>query len=217
MRNICSIVFFILLILTSLGDLFGQGRGRDVEGLVVDTTGMGMSGASVRMVSAVDTMSTTTDDNGFYRFRNIKGKHLNISFSMLGYGIANQTVSTSSFFSNIFVPKVTLSPQSTLIPEVRVLKIVPVVEKGDTVQFNMGAFSFREHSLLEEALKQLPGFQILRDGTTYYNGQAIQGVRVDGQKFFGGDLLTATRNLPAEFVKQIEVVNDYGDASMAKG
>ncbi|MGO1816691.1 MAG: outer membrane beta-barrel protein [Sphingobacterium sp.] len=217
MRNICSIVFFILLILTSLGDLFGQGRGRDVEGLVVDTTGMGMSGASVRMVSAVDTMSTTTDDNGFYRFRNIKGKHLNISFSMLGYDIANQTVSTSSFFSNIFVPKVTLSPQSTLIPEVRVLKIVPVVEKGDTVQFNMGAFSFREHSLLEEALKQLPGFQILRDGTTYYNGQAIQGVRVDGQKFFGGDLLTATRNLPAEFVKQIEVVNDYGDASMAKG
>lgn len=217
MRNICSILAFITFILVHSGELFGQSAGRQVEGLVVDTMGLGLSGASVRLVSSVDTISTTTDDNGFYRFRDIKGKYLNISFSMLGYGIANQTLSTSTFFSKIFVPKVTLSPQSTLIPEVRVVKVIPVVERGDTVQFNMAAFSFRPQSLLEEALKELPGFQILRDGRTYYNGQAITGVRVDGHKFFGGDLLTATRNLPAEFVKQIEVVNDYGDVSMAKG
>ncbi len=194
-----------------------QESSKSIEGLVVDTTGLGIKGASVRLVSQSDTLSTTTDKNGFYSFNNVKGKNLNISISMLGYSIVNKSISPTKFFNKIFIPRVTLYPQSTLIPEVRILKIIPVVNRGDTIQFNLGAFSFPEHSLLEEALKQLPGFQVLRDGTTYYNGQLIKGVRVDGKKFFGGDLLTATRNLPSEFVKQIEVINDYGDLSTAKG
>lgn len=217
MRDYLISIFFLVFTLISIQEVNAQEILKSVEGVVVDSTGLGIKGASVRLVSSLDTMSTTTDDNGFYKFNNIKGKSLNLSYSSLGYQIINKSISSTSFINKIFIPKVTLFPQSTLIPEVRILKVIPVVDRGDTIQFNMAAFSFPQYSLLEEALKQLPGFQVLRDGTTYYNGQLIRGVRVDGKKFFGGDLLTATRNLPSEFVKQIEVINDYGELSTAKG
>src|SRR5690606_40417976 len=87
---------------------------------------------------------------GFYRFRNSKGKKLNISYSMLGFQIVNKSIPTTVFINKIFVPRVVLYPQTTLIPEVRVVKVIPVVDRGDTIQFNMSAFSFPEHSLLEE-------------------------------------------------------------------
>src|SRR5690606_4701339 len=189
----------LLLILLNPPEANAQVELKSVEGVVTDTSSFGLKGASVRLVSPYDTLTTTTNDNGFYKFVNVKGKNLNLSFSMLGYQIVNKSIPTSLFLNKIFVPRVTLYPQSTLIPEVRITKIIPVIDRGDTIQFNMGAFSFPSHSLLEEALKQLPGFQVLRDGTSYYNGQLIRGVRVDGKKFFGGDLLTATRNLPSEF------------------
>src|SRR5690606_28413892 len=63
------------------------------------------------------------------------------------------------------------------------------------------------NSLLEEALKQLPGIQVSRDGTVYAQGKPISYVQVDGRKFFGGDVLTATRNLPADFIKSIQILN----------
>lgn len=218
MRNYLICVLILLLTLFSLQVANAQRvELKSVEGVVTDTTGLGLKGASVRLVSQLDTLTTNTDENGFYKFINIKGKNLNISFSMLGFQIVNKSIPTSVYINKIFVPKVTLYPQSTLIPEVIIREVIPVVDRGDTIQFNMAAFSFPTHSLLEEAIKQLPGFQVLRDGTTYYNGQLIRGVRVDGKKFFGGDLLTATRNLPSEFVKQIEVINDYGELSTAKG
>src|SRR5690606_23551150 len=83
----------------------------------------------------------------------------------------------------------------------------PVVYMGDTIQYNMDAFTFRANSLLEEALKQLPGIQVSRDGTVYAQGKPISSVQVDGKRFFGGDVLTATRNLPADFIKSIQVLN----------
>jgi len=216
-RNYWSSILILLFTFLGLPELQAQVDLKTVEGVVADSTGLGIKGASVRLVSHLDTMSAITDENGFYKFNNVKGKNLNISFSMLGFQIINKSVATTIFINRILIPRVTLYPQSTLIPEVRVEKIIPVIDLGDTIQFNMRAFSFPEHSLLEEAIKMLPGFQVLRDGTTYYNGQLIRGVRVDGKKFFSGDLLTATRNLPSEFVKQIEVINDYGDLSTAKG
>jgi hypothetical protein len=181
-RNYLLSIAVLLLTLLNLQDANAQVDLKSVEGVVTDTSGMGLKGASVRLVSQLDTMTTTTNENGFYTFSSVKGKNINLSFSMLGYQIINKSISTSFLINKIFVPKITLYPQTTLIPEVRITKIIPVVDRGDTIQFNMGAFTFPTHSLLEEAIKQLPGFQVLRDGTTYYNGQLIRGVRVDGKK-----------------------------------
>lgn len=197
--------------------LYAQTPLRSIEGLVVDTTGVGMKGVSVRLISSLDTLSSETDENGFYQFGNIKGNMINVSYSMIGYDILNRSHLFNRYSSQLYLKKVSMIPRANLIPEVNIVKIVPVVSRGDTTQFNLRAFSIPERALLEDALKYLPGFQVLRDGTTYYNGVLISSAQVDGRKFFGGDLLTATKNLPADIVKRIEVIDDYGDVSHEKG
>src|SRR5690606_9188522 len=134
----------------------------------------------------------------------------------LGHQIVNRTLSSKNLSSFIVMPNVVLRPQSSLIEGVYVLKTIPVVYAGDTVQYNMDAFTFRSNSLLEEALKQLPGIQVSRDGTVYAQGKPISSVQVDGRKFFGGDVLTRTRNLPADFIKSIQILNYRNELSADK-
>ncbi|VTP96991.1 carboxypeptidase-like regulatory domain-containing protein [Sphingobacterium daejeonense] len=112
MRNYLISIAVLLLTLLNLQDANAQVDLKSVEGVVTDTSGMGLKGASVRLVSQLDTMTTTTNENGFYTFSNVKGKNINLSFSMLGYQIINKSISTSFLINNIFVPKITLYPQN---------------------------------------------------------------------------------------------------------
>lgn len=184
---------------------------RQIQGFVLDTAGVKLKGVTIRLTSTEDTILTTTSDAGYYRVRGVKGANIRVSFSMLGYQIINRTVPSQDLSSYIVMPTVVLEPQNSLIESVYVLKTIPIVYSGDTVQYNMDAFTFRANSLLEEALKQLPGIEVSRDGTVYAQGKPISSVQVDGKKFFGGDVLTATRNLPTNFIKSIQILNDQGD------
>lgn len=48
-------------------------------------------------------------------------------------------------------------------------------------------------------------------------GESITKVRINGKDFFGGDVKTATQNLPANIVEKIQVVDDYGDRANITG
>lgn len=217
MRNFYSLWLALLLFTLASSTAVAQEKARSIEGLVVDTLGLGLKGVNIRLISSQDTLFVRTNDDGFYRIPHIKGKSVNVSYSLLGFQIVNRSFQFLDFSHQLYAKKITMAPQVNLIPEVNIIKVVPVINRGDTTLFNMRAFSFPERSMLEDALKALPGFQVLRDGTTYYNGQQISNVQVDGKKFFNGDLLIATKNLPAEFVKQIQVIDSYGEVSQEKG
>ena len=42
-------------------------------------------------------------------------------------------------------------------------------------------------------------------------------IKVNGKDFFGGDPKTASRELPAEIVDKVQVVDDYGDLAAISG
>src|SRR6185437_1815910 len=50
-----------------------------------------------------------------------------------------------------------------------------------------------------------------------FQGKSVTKVRVNGKDFFGGDLKTATKNLPADAVQNIQFLNDYGDQANLTG
>jgi hypothetical protein len=41
-------------------------------------------------------------------------------------------------------------------------------------------------------------------------------VRVNGKDFFGGDVQTATRELPADIIDKVQVIDDYGDQAACR-
>lgn len=174
-------------------------------------------GVNVRLTTILDTMLVVTDDRGQFRFTDIIGPEFRLSFSMIGYKILDRTY-TANFSGRAtqLLPTV-LPPQRTLLTEIVINRVQPIVIKEDTIQYNLDAYNIRQNSLLEEALKLLPNVQVRRDGKVIAHGKPISRVQVDSKNFFGGEVLTATRNLPAEFIQSIQVIDYYGDMANTTG
>ncbi|ERJ57560.1 TonB-dependent receptor [Sphingobacterium paucimobilis] len=190
---------------------------QSVYGRVLDTAGNPLKSASIRLATESDTLNQMTDFLGYFTFSNFSGKNVLLSYSMLGYKSETRSFFIDGTEGKVEAPTLCLEPFAVEIADVNILKVIPVVVNGDTVQFNFNAFEFRKNSLLEDALKSLPGFQVARDGSVTFNGQPIKKVKVDNKVFFGGDLLTATRNLPVDFIKNVQAIDFYGDKEEETG
>lgn len=96
-------------------------------------------------------------------------------------------------------------------------EIPPVKVKKDTLEFNAAAFKVKENAVVEDVLKKLPGVDVAKDGTITAQGETIKKVRVDGKDFMGSDPLLATRNLPADMIDKIQIIDDMSDQSKFSG
>ncbi len=77
-----SIVVFSLLAFCFCFNSYAQ---RDVNGVVGDTTKQTVPGAIVKLKSSVDSIIVTTDINGNFTFRNVKGKSFVLTIASIGY------------------------------------------------------------------------------------------------------------------------------------
>lgn len=96
-------------------------------------------------------------------------------------------------------------------------EIPPVKVKKDTLEFNAAAFKVKENAVVEDVLKKLPGVDVAKDGSITAQGEKISKVRVDGKDFMGNDPLLATRNLPADMIDKIQIIDDMSEQSKFSG
>ena len=89
-------------------------------------------------------------------------------------------------------------------------------QKGDTLMFNAAAYQVAENADSERLISKMPGISVSESGVDA-NGKEVSRILLDGQEFFGNDVLTALRNVPADLVKQIEVINRLSDAAQMTG
>lgn len=89
-------------------------------------------------------------------------------------------------------------------------------QKGDTLIFNATAYKVSDNADSERLISKMPGINVT-DGGVDANGKRVQRVLLDGQEFFGNDVLTALRNVPAVVVKQIEIINRLSDSAQLTG
>lgn len=197
--------------------VFSQQSFTRVEGMVLDSAGNALPGVNVRLTSVFDTLMVATDEGGFFIFKKVIANEFTLAFSMLGLQIYNKDFRFSTSGPKITLPPFVLYPYSTFLTTVEVTRLQPVVVMTDTVQYNFAAFNFPKNTYLESALSQLPNIQVLRDGTVLAFGKPIDKVQVNGKLFFGGDVLTATRNLYADIIKQVQVIDYYGDEASLTG
>lgn len=183
--------------------VFGQ---EHFSGVVLDTAGYPIKDVNVRLYTPKDTLFAITNGRGIYSFTLPRETYtIHLGFSILGYAYEEFFFTRKDLINNK-LPNVILSRAAFIIENVTVTKVIPIVVNGDTIQYNMGAFTFGKHALLEDGLKKLPGFQVLRDGSVYFNGTHIRRVRVNNNDFFGGDVLTATKNLPVDYINNIQLI-----------
>ncbi|WP_207425431.1 TonB-dependent receptor [Pedobacter sp. SYSU D00535] len=205
----------ILLLTTSLS-AYAQ-KTFVVKGSVKDSTGASLPGALVKLVSTADSLATSTDANGEFRFNSVKFDAFTLKAAFIGFQSYSRQFKNQSGESLFTIPAIILREKSNTLKEVVISGVPPVLVKEDTIQFNASAYPVREGDAVEEVIKKLPGVSVDKDGKVTTQGKEITRVRVNGKDFFGTDVATAIQNLPADIVQNLQIVDDYGDQAKETG
>ena len=209
---------FILLLVCSAGSVLAQQTGKITFAIIDSQTKQGVQGA------VVEVYPTANPDNKKYYTSGYAGK-VEISSlaygeykavtSFLGYADLEKTFKVNSASRNLGSWELEESATriDTVVKEVKALR---TSQDGDTLSYNAGAFKVAGDADVEGLLKKMPGITI-NNGEVEAQGETVKKVFVDGKEFFGEDVSTAIKSLPAQAVDRIEVYNKLSDQAEFSG
>ncbi len=186
----------------------------DIKGRLVDTTvKQGVADATISLVndsdSALVTFTISTKTGGF-EFKGLQAGNYRVVVSHQSFIPFSKSVVVAAN-QKVDLGDVELEKDIKALGEVVVTSTVPIVVKGDTVQFNADAFKTKPNATAEDLIKKLPGMEVDKDGNVKSQGESVQKVLVDGKEFFGNDPKLATKNLTADMVESVQVFDDMSD------
>ena len=129
-----------------------------------------------------------------------------------------------SYFKTIVYKKeltdlktIKLEEDIKMLDEVVITAVIPVQIKKDTIGFNASSFKINHDDTIEELLGKLPGVEIDIDGKIVAQGNEITKIFVDGKEFFGGDPSIVLKNLSADAISKVEVIDKKSDEEELTG
>ena len=217
MKSLKAILIFLFCSFT----LFGQ-KNLSITGTIVDNvTKEPVDFATVSLLNAKDSSfvaGSMSNDKGVFTLQGAsKGRYL-INVTYVGYKTVYRPISLSGNNPATNIGTISLITDDILLAEMVIEGKVPeVVVKGDTIEYDAGSFKTPQNAALEELLKKLPGAEVDKDGKITVNGKEIKKILVEGKEFFSEDPLVASKNLPAEMVKKVQVVDRKSDMALLTG
>lgn len=187
----------------------------DLSGNVTDATDntplVGMTVSLTPQGSSVPTAGAVTDSVGKFFIVNIPNNTYTVKGSYIGYKEFQQTISGATHL-NIRLQKDVTQLANIVIEETP----PPASQRGDTTQYNAGAFKTNPDATSEDLVNKIPG--VTNDGGTLkHNGEEVKRVLVDGKEFFGDDPSATLKNLPADVVDKIKVFDQGSEQSRFTG
>lgn len=188
------------------------------NGEVRDTLGIPLEFANI---IAIDTVKKTmaafgvTNKQGQFKLSLEKNRVYSIKVSFIGFLPFEKVFKAEE--SNEIPFGIILSADAQTLADVEVVSEMPVLIQGDTITYKAEVFTQGNERKLEDVLKDLPGFEVDADGGVKIQGKNIDKVLVDGKEFFEGDTKLATKNLPANVVDKVQVLQNYNDIGPLSG
>lgn len=201
------------LILTFFAS-YSQDLKGDITGQVYDqANAKAVAYATVSIYKSQDTTLMgykLTDEKGSFKLTSIPlNVNLRLVITFTGYEIKRHEVHLTPNQTAINLGKIHLIPTIQNIDEIIIkAERPPVMIRKDTIEFNAAAFKTLPDALVEDLLRKLPGVNVDKDGDIRVNGKTVTTIYVDGKEFFGGDVRIASKNLPANTIDKVEVMND---------
>jgi hypothetical protein len=226
-RTFRSGIVLVLLVFCA-SNLFAQNQGsstpppplptREISGIVKDSTDLGVIGATVTLTSDKDTLKTSTNNDGIFIFKNVKSATYTILITSIGYTNSKPM----RFKQNDTTPRIVMDPimlkdESNTLNTVVINGTPSITYKTDTVEYRASDYVVRKNATVDELLKKMEGMEVGTDGSLTHQGQTVTKAKLNGKDFVGGDLANAIKNLPAEIVDKIQMVDDYGDQAARTG
>ena len=179
----------------------------------------GVVGAQIELMSLRDTLDkkyALTAIRGAYQFKQVQAGKYRVIASSLGY-VADTMEITVERGKDLVIPEWEVEMERHKIDEVSVVtQAIRTSINGDTISYNASAFKVLPDADADELLSKLPGLKV-DGGTITTQGETVQKILVDGREFFGSDVATAIKTIPADQIKSVEVFDKLSDEAEFSG
>ena len=156
----------------------------------------------------------TTDAQGTYNLEleSAPTGEVTLVFSHISYEKESESLALKDKLTKV---DMLLTPKSISLKEVMV-RPDPLRQMGDTLSHHLAAFLGKGDVTLEDGLKRLPGVDVSKSGSISYMGKAISQFNIEGLDLLGGKYSLATRNIPADYVTNVEIVRNHHSRKIDK-
>ena len=186
-----------------------------VTGRVIDLQQKPVSDVIVKLVSGSKTLAfTSSNAKGEYslELKNVPSGEVSLQFTHISYEKESERLTLKERTMKV---DMVLTPKSISLKEVTV-KPDPLRQKGDTLSHNLASFLGKGDVTLEDGLKRLPGVDVSKNGGISYMGKPISQFNIEGMDLLGGKYNLATRNIPADYVTNVEIVRNHHSRRVEK-
>ncbi|WP_412466157.1 outer membrane beta-barrel protein [Pedobacter sp. KLB.chiD] len=211
---------YLLILLCILSTkVFAQQSG-NVNGKIIDRkTDQPIEYAGIILSNKTDStkkVGVVTNQAGEFSFNAVPNGDYKIRISAVGYNPIIKNINVGGKAVNIGILK--LEEDAIALKDVAVSgRYATAAVKKDTVEFNADAYKTRPNAAVEDLLKKLPGVTVDKDGSILVQGQKVTRLTVDGKDFFGTDPKTATKNLPADAIAKVQLIDSKTQEAKATG
>lgn len=216
-----KLYLLIILCILLVAPAFAQKPSGSVHAIIIDQKKQPLEFATATVVNAADSSaikSVASGHEGNIDINGLKSGSYKLVISQLGlkklihpFIISNQKPSAQ-------LGTLVMEPDVKNLNEVAVKAVKATASvKGDTTEFNARAFKTQPNDNVEQLLKKIPGVDVDKDGKVTAQGQQVTKVLVDGKEFFGNDPKAATKNLPADAIDKVQIINDKTEKAKNTG
>ena len=197
---------------------FAQTTGKLSFSLIDSETKQGVMGAVIEVFPTAkpnDKKYYTSGANGYVSIQGLAYGNYTMIATFIGYKDLQKEFRLSN--ASLSLGKLVMTEDAKRIETVvKSVKALRTSQNGDTLSYSAGAFKVSNDADVEGLLKKMPGITI-SNGEVEAQGETIKKIFVDGKEFFGEDVNTAIKSLPAEAVDRIEVFNKLSDQAEFSG
>ncbi|MDR2809207.1 MAG: outer membrane beta-barrel protein [Tannerellaceae bacterium] len=201
-----------------------QGRRASVEvkGIVLEEgTKVPVEQATIRLLNVTDSTlinGVVTSRNGAFSIKEIGAGTYLLAVSFVGFEPYYQPLQITGRTNPVDVGEIELGVGAFELGEAVVIGKAPeVVVRNDTIEYNADSYKVTEGSVLEDLLKKMPGVEVSSEGSITVNGKQVKKIMVDGKEFFSDDPNVASKNLPADMIEKLQVVDRKSDMTRMTG
>jgi hypothetical protein len=215
MYRIYSLLFVLLIVSVSAQAQFV------VKGSVQDAAAkLGLPGVNVVASPVFDStqvIGTTTNAKGEFELKlNRPGPYV-VRLSFVGYVTRVERIRVPREGGPVQLAPFLLQDDVKTLGEVRIEGVEQRVEqRGDTTEIRADAFKVNPDADAEQLVRKMPGITV-ENGQVQAQGEQVRRVLLDGQEFFGDDATMALKNLPAEVVDKIQLIDRLSDQAQFTG
>ncbi|MFN7117417.1 MAG: carboxypeptidase-like regulatory domain-containing protein [Saprospiraceae bacterium] len=210
--------FYVFFVLPNL--LFPQDTTVTITGKVIDaSTSKPIVFATVTLhENEQDTAAivafTETDEQGYFSIEiEEMNDSLKLRVGLIGYEtikIAVHSIKSDTLF-------ISLNQESILIKEVVIIESGKIIQTTDTITYIADRFRDSTENNLEDLLVKLPGVEVSKDGKISVNGKEIKKILIDGDDMSGKNYQIMSKNLTADIIDKIQVIDRFSDNPLLKG